>query len=180
MSKTENKIMIPDEIIQSKIYVIRGEKVMLDRDLAELYDVETKYLKRQVRRNIVRFPEDFMFALNEQEFNEWRSQFVTSKEDKIGLRYAPMAFTEDGVAQLSTVLNSERAVLVNIQIIRLFNKMRKMLLTHKDILLKLEQMEKQVVQHSEEIQLIFEALKQLLNPAQEERNPVGYKITGKK
>lgn len=180
MSKTENKIMIPDEIIQSKIYVIRGEKVMLDRDLAELYNVETKYLKRQVRRNIVRFPEDFMFELNEQEFNEWRSQFVTSKEDKIGLRYAPMAFTEDGVAQLSTVLNSERAVLVNLQIIRLFSKMRKMLLTNKDILLKLEQLEKQVSQNNEDVQLIFEALKQLLNPAQEERKPVGYKITGKK
>jgi len=178
--KKETKVMIPDEIIQNKIYTIRGETVMLDRDLAELYGVETKYLKRQVRRNIVRFPEDFMFELSEEEFNEWRRQFVTSKEDKIGLRYAPMAFTEDGVAQLSTVLNSERAILVNLQIIRLFSKMRKMLLTHKDILLKLEQLEKQVAQNSKEVQLIFEALKQLLNAPQEERKPVGYKITGKK
>jgi len=110
----------------------------------------------------------------------WRSQFVTSKEDKIGLRYAPMAFTEDGVAQLSTILNSERAVLVNIQIIRLFSKMRKMLLTHKDILLKLDQLEKQVSQNNEDVQLIFETLKQLLSSPQEERKPVGYKITGKK
>lgn len=175
MSKSENKIMIPEEVIINKIYFIRGEKVMLDRDLAELYGVETKYLKRQVRRNIVRFPDDFMFELTEQEFKEWRSQFVTSKEDKIGLRYSPMAFTEDGVAQLSTVLNSERAITVNLQIIRLFSKMRKMLLTHKDILLKLEQLEKQVVQNSEEIQMIFSAMKQLLYPPQEPRKQIGFK-----
>jgi hypothetical protein len=180
MSETENKIMIPEEVIMSKIYFIRGEKVMLDRDLAELYGVETKYLKRQVRRNIVRFPDDFMFELTEQEFKEWRSQFVTSKEDKIGLRYSPMAFTEDGVAQLSTVLNSERAITVNLQIIRLFSKMRKMLLTHKDILLKLEQLEKQVVQNSEEIQMIFSAMKQLLYPPQEPRKQIGFKKSTEK
>ena len=148
---------------------------MLDRDLAELYGVETKYLKRQVRRNIIRFPEDFMFELSEKEFNEWRCQFVTSNSDLMGLRYAPMAFTEDGVAQLSTVLNSENAIMVNIQIIRLFSKMRKMLLTHKDILLKLELLEKQVSQNSEEIQMIFSALKQLLNPIQEPRKPIGFR-----
>jgi hypothetical protein len=107
MSASFNEIaIIPDEVVMSKIYVIRGVKVMLDRDLAELYGVETKYLKRQVNRNAIRFPEDFMFQLTAQEFNEWRRQFVTSNEDKMGLRYAPYAFTEDGVAQLSTVLGS--------------------------------------------------------------------------
>jgi len=131
MSESIKSIAIPDEVVISKIYMIRNVKVMLDRDLAELYGVETKYLKRQVKRNMIRFPEDFMFELTEQEFKDWRSQFVTSNEDKKGLHYAPYAFTEDGVAQLSTVLNSERAINVNIQIIRLFSKMRRITLTDK-------------------------------------------------
>lgn len=169
------QLSIPDEIIINKIYLIRGEKVMIDRELAELYGVETKYLKRQVKRNLKRFPNDFMFELTEKEFKEWRSQFVTSSEDKKGLRYAPYAFTEDGVGQLSTVLNSERAITVNLQIIRLFNKMRKMLLTHKDILLKLEQLEKQVVQNSTDVQMIFSAMKQLLNPPHLPRRRIGFK-----
>jgi hypothetical protein len=118
-----------------------------------------------------------MFELSLDEFRQWRSQFVTSIKDKMGLRYPPMAFTEDGVAQLSTVLNSERAIKVNIQIIRLFSKMRKMLLTQKDILLKLEEMEKQVARNDKDIQLIFSALKQLLNP-QNSGNKIGYKIPG--
>ena len=114
--------MLSEDLIQSKIYFIRNEKVMLDRDLAELYGVETKYLKRQVRRNSLRFPIDFMFELTVKELKIWRSQFVTSKDDKMGLRYAPFAFTEDGVAQLSTVLNSDVAIKVNIQIIRMFSR----------------------------------------------------------
>ncbi len=172
--------IIPDEVVMSKIYVIRGVKVMLDRDLAELYGVETKYLKRQVKRNTLRFPEDFMFQLTDQEFNEWRRQFVTSNEDKMGLRYAPYAFTEDGVAQLSTVLGSERAIKVNIQIIRLFSKMRKMVLTHKDILMKLEQLERNDTEQDRNIQLIFEYLKQLEQAKQEDlelktRKKIGFK-----
>jgi phage regulator Rha-like protein len=179
---TENLIhvTIPEEVILNKIYFIRGQKVMLDRDLAELYGVETKYLKRQVKRNIVRFPDDFMFELGESEFNEWRSQFVTSDEDRMGLRYAPFAFTEDGVSQLSTVLNSDRAIKVNLQIIRLFSKMRKMLLTHKEILLKLEQLEKKLTNHDEEIELIFNTLKELIKPQTKERNKIGYKLPEKK
>ena len=180
MSKLEDKIMLPEEVIINKIYLIRGQKVMLDRDLAELYGVETKYLKRQVRRNIVRFPKDFMFELTEKEFSDWRSQFVTSKSDMIGLRYVPMAFTEDGVAQLSTVLKSENAIKVNLQIIRLFSKMREMLLTHKDILLKLEQLEKQVVQNNEDIQMIFSALKQLLHSPEKPRKRMGFKTSNDK
>jgi hypothetical protein len=180
MSESIKSITIPDEVVMSKIYVIRNVNVMLDRDLAELYGVETKYLKRQVKRNIIRFPEDFMFELTEQEFKDWRSQFVTSNEDKMGLRYAPYAFTEDGVAQLSTVLSSERAIKVNIQIIRLFSKMRKLVLTHKDILHKLEELERNDIEHDKKIELIFEYLKQLEKAKQVElehkhRKKIGFK-----
>ncbi|MCX6236746.1 MAG: ORF6N domain-containing protein [Bacteroidia bacterium] len=180
MSDLIKSIAIPDEVVMSKIYVIRKEKIMLDRDLAELYGVETKYLKRQVKRNIIRFPEDFMFELTEQEFKDWRSQFVTSNEDKMGLRYSPYAFTEDGVAQLSTVLSSERAIKVNIQIIRLFSKMRKIMLTQKDILSKLEELERNDTEKKKKIELIFEYLKQLEKAKQQElkqkgRTRVGFK-----
>ena len=135
--KTNVPEVLSDEVILSKIYIIRKVKVMLDRDLAELYGVETKYLKRQVRRNLIRFPEDFMFELTDKELRNWRSQFVTSNKDKMGLRHLPYAFTEDGIAQLSTVLNSESAIRVNIQIIRMFSRLRRMALSHADILLKL-------------------------------------------
>jgi len=180
MSESIKNIAIPDDVVMSKIYVIRDVKVMLDRDLAELYGVETKYLKRQVKRNIIRFPEDFMFKLTEQEFKEWRSQFVTSNEDKMGLRYAPYAFTEDGVAQLSTVLSSERAIKVNIQIIRLFSKMCRIMLTQKDILYKLEELERNDIEHDKKIGLIFEYLKQLEKAKQQEleqknRPKIGFK-----
>jgi len=180
MSESINNIAIPDDLVMSKIYVIRGVKVMLDRDLAELYGVETKYLKRQVKRNIIRFPEDFMFELTEQEFKEWRSQFVTSNEDRMGLRYAPYAFTEDGVAQLSTVLSSERAIKVNIQIIRLFSKMRRFMLTQKDILYKLEELERNDIEQDKKIELIFEYLKQFEQSKMQEleqknRPKIGFK-----
>jgi hypothetical protein len=170
------QITIPNEVIISKIYFIRGQKVMLDRDLAILYGVETKYLKRQVKRNIARFPKDFMFPLSKDEFKNWRCQIGASKNDLMGLRHMPYAFTEEGVSQLSTVLNSSRAIRVNIQIIRLFGKMRRMLLTHKDILLKLEQLEKDVNKNSKEIQMIFSVIRELLNPPQEPRRKIGYKI----
>ena len=128
MTESIKSIVVAEEAIVSKIYLIRGQKVMIDRDLSELYGVETKQLKRQVRRNIDRFPEDFMFELSDGEFQEWRSQFGTSNEgDKMGLRYAPYVFTEQGVAMLSSVLNSERAIRVNIQIMRIYTKMREML-----------------------------------------------------
>src|SRR6266567_7578225 len=119
MAQAINSIIVTDETIISKIYLVRGQKVMMDRDLAELYGVETKQLKRQVKRNIDRFPDDFMFELNDDEFQNWRSQIGTSNSnegDKMGLRYAPFVFTEQGVAMLSSVLNSERAIKVNIQI----------------------------------------------------------------
>ena len=157
----------------NKIHSIRGQKVMLDMDLAALYAVETKQLKRAVRRNKVRFPDDFMFELNKEELDILRSKIGTSSWG--GVRYLPMAFTEQGVAMLSSVLNSERAVLVNIHIIRVFTRMREMLLTHKDILLKLEQLEKKGIQHDDDIKLIFEYLKELLNPTTEPMRAIGFK-----
>ncbi len=181
MIENIQNLAIPDEVVMSKIYLIRNVKVMLDRDLAELYGVETKYLKRQVKRNEIRFPNDFMFQLTEKEFNDWRSQYVTSKNDKMGLRYAPFAFTEDGVAQLSTVLSSDRAIRVNIQIIRLFSKMRRLMLTHNELMLKLEELKENDIQQDKKIELIFEYLKQLEQAKHEEleyqnRQPLGFRI----
>ncbi len=111
---SNNKVAVPEEIIMNKIYLVRNQKVMLDRDLAELYGVETKVLKQAVKRNIERFPDDFMFEMTKEEFVNWRSQFVTSNSDRMGLRYAPFCFTEQGVTMLSCVLNSQRAIQLNI------------------------------------------------------------------
>lgn len=167
----------PDAAITGRIHFIRGQKVMLDRDLADLYGVETKHLKRQVRRNLGRFPEDFMFELTKEEFEDWRSQFVTSSSgDWMGLRYTPMAFTEQGVAMLSSVLNSGQAILVNIHIVRVFSRMREVLLSHREILQKLEQLEDRLSGHDEEIQAIFDHLTELVSPAAEQpRKPIGFK-----
>lgn len=166
----------PDAAITGRIHVIRGQKVMLDRDLAELYGVETKHLKRQVRRNINRFPEDFMFELTKEEFEDWRSQFVTSNSgDWMGLRYLPMAFTEQGVAMLSSVLNSEQAILVNIHIIRVFSRMREVMLTQQDILHKLEQLEQRTDGHDVDIAAILRALRQLTERPSPPRRPLGFK-----
>ena len=137
MPGEKSEVIVPEDVIMSKIYCIRDHKVMLDEDLAELYDVETKQLKRQVRRNMDRFPEDFMFELTREEFENLRCQIGSSSWG--GARYIPMAFTEQGVAMLSSVLNSSRAIKVNIQIIRIFTRMRELLLTNKDILLRSEE-----------------------------------------
>ena len=149
---------------------------MLDEDLADLYQVPTKRLNEQVKRNIARFPLDFMFQLTEEEFENLRSQNATSSWG--GRRVAPYAFTEHGVLMLSSVLNSERAIAVNIQIMRIYTKMREMLLTNQEILLKLEQLERKVDGHDEDIQLIFAYLKQLLDPPQEPRPRIGFRRKG--
>lgn len=177
MAKAVQKIVLatPDEVIMNKIYLLRGEKVMLDKDLAEMYGVETRVLNQAVKRNTLRFPDDFVFQLNEEEFENWISQTVISNSKKMGLRKRPFAFTEQGVSMLSGVLNSPIAIQVHIQIIRIFSKMREMLLSNKDILLKLERMEKDVKENKEDIALIFEALKKLLNPPQEPRKRIGFK-----
>ena len=165
---------INEGMVISKIYIVRGHKVMMDRDLAELYDVETKYLKRQVRRNDKRFPEDFMFEMTKEELSEWRSQFGTSNTDKMGLRYTPMVFTEQGVAMLSGVLNSDRSIEVNIQIMRIFTRMRELLLNHQELLLKIERMEQEMYTQGDDIQLIFDYLKQLIEEPNPERRQIGF------
>jgi hypothetical protein len=151
---------------------------MLDRDLAEMYNVTTGNLNKAVKRNLKRFPEDFMFQVTAEEFKNLIFQNGTSSWG--GTRKMPYAFTEQGVSMLCSVLNSDTAIEVNIRIIRIFTKLREMLLTHKDILLKLEQMEKQVVAHSSDIQNIFVALRELLNPPQERRPAIGFKLSSTK
>ncbi len=167
MSK-KNIVSIPDELVMNKIYVIRGMKVMMDRDLAELYGVETRRLKEQVRRNIDRFPDDFMFEMTKEELDDWRSQFATSKSEIMGIRRPPFVFTEHGVLMLSSVLNSTQSIKMNIQIMRIFTKMREMLLTHKDLLLKMEEIEKKVSGQDEKIKLIFDYLKKFI---QQQKTP---------
>lgn len=169
--------MLPDEVITNKIYLIRDQKVMLDRDLAKLYGVETKYLKRQVRRNILRFPDDFMFELTEKEFRDWRSQFGTSNSDKMGLRYSPFAFTETGVAQLSGVLNSERAILINNQIMRVFIKMRAMLTDSLTLKLDIEAIKKKLENQDKNIELVFNYLDELIEKQENSkpRKQIGFK-----
>jgi len=160
--------------IEQKIYLIRGQKVMIDRDLAMLYGVPTKRLKEQVKRNIGRFPEDFMFQLTKKEFEYWRSQIATSNSDKMGLRHRPYVFTEQGVAMISTVLNNERAVQVNIAIMRAFVKLRQILSTHKDLAHKLGQLERKTEKHDTEIQGIFEAIRQLMVPPEKPKRRIGF------
>ncbi|MCK5464332.1 MAG: ORF6N domain-containing protein [Bacteroidales bacterium] len=177
MSKN-SKISIPDEVVMQKIYMIRGMKVMLDQDLAVLYDVETKRLNEQVKRNISRFPDDFMFQLNKEEFIDLKSQFATSSWG--GRRKPPLAFSEHGILMLSSVLNYDRAIKVNIQIIRIFIKMRELLMNHKDIILQLEHMQQKVAEHDNNILLIFEYIKELerekqIKTVQENRNKIGFK-----
>lgn len=179
MSK-KNEVSIPDEIVMSKIYLLRGMKVMLDRDLADLYGVETKRLKEQVRRNIDRFPVDFMFEMTKEELEDWRSQFATSNSEIMGMRVLPFVFTEHGVLMLSSVLNSPQAIKVNIQIMRIFTRMREMLLTHKDLLLKLEKIERNQEGQGHEIKVLFEYLKKLMEDKeskieQEYRKRIGFK-----
>jgi len=153
--------LLPDELIINKIILLRDQKVLVDRDLADLYGVETRVLNQAVKRNIKRFPDDFMFQMTSEEMNIWKSQIVMSDNDRMGLRKPPFVFTEQGVAMLSSVLNSDTAILVNIQIMRVFTKLRRLLDSHKEILRKLESIEKKDIEQDEKILLIFEYLKQL-------------------
>jgi hypothetical protein len=168
-------LRLTETLIESKIYFIRGQKVMLDFDLAEMYAVETKRLKEQVKRNADRFPEDFMFEMSEEEFANWRSHFVTSNSLKMGLRYKPFCFTEHGVLMLSSVLRSEQAVQVNIQIMRVYSKMKELLMMHKDILVKLEKLEKKTDKHDDQIRVIFDYIKKLIEQPKERTERIGFK-----
>lgn len=167
---TENTLITIDQIT-TKIYYIRGSKVMLDRDLAILYEVETRTLKQAVRRNIQRFPSDFMFELDKKEFDLWRSQFVTSNSDKMGLRYSPMAFTEQGVAMLSSVLRSERAIQVNIQIMRTFTKLRHMIAGHKELKKAVEELKEKT---DERFEIVFSVLDKLLAEDKKPAKKIGF------
>jgi ORF6N domain len=164
-----------DELILKKIYVIRGKKVMLDRDLAILYRVTTGNLNKAVKRNQKRFPEDFMFQLTIKELNFLIFQFGISSWG--GTRKPPFAFTEHGVAMLSGVLNSDIAIEVNIRIIKIFTRLREMLVTQKELLVKIEQLEMQVLQNNKDIKTVFDTLRQLFNESEPERPEIGFKIS---
>ena len=168
MEKDKNKLMIPDEVLMNKIFLIRGMKVMIDSDIAELYEVETRRLNEQVKRNIERFPINFMFQLTKEEFDNLKSHFATSSWG--GRRKLPYAFTEHGILMLANVLKSDRAIKMSIRIIEVFVKIREILLTHKDILLRLEKIEQTITEHDSNILIIFEYLKQLEQAKQEQLN----------
>ncbi|MEN9910017.1 MAG: hypothetical protein RLZZ540_3176 [Bacteroidota bacterium] len=173
----DSKLILSEETISNTIYYVRNQKVMLDRDLAILYGIETRVLKQAVRRNITRFPEDFMFELSKEEFQNWRSQFVTSNSDKMGLRHVPMAFTEHGILMLSSVLNSEKAIQTNIQIMRIFTKVRQMLLDTTEMKLDIVQIQKKLENQGKNIELVFSYLDELTEKKEEEkpRTKIGYK-----
>jgi phage regulator Rha-like protein len=183
MNDSTNSIQIPEEVVMNKIYLIRNTKVMIDRDLAELYRVETKVLKQSVKRNMSRFPGDFMFEMSDHEMEDWRNKFEFTSKDKKGLRYAPFCFTEQGVAMLSSILNSNQAIQVNIQIIRIFTKMRELIASNKEILERLRHLETKGIKQEDKITLIFEYLKKLKTANQREilqknRPRIGFKTLG--
>ncbi|MBI5327852.1 MAG: ORF6N domain-containing protein [Deltaproteobacteria bacterium] len=168
-------ILTPVEAIERKIYLVRGNKVMLDSDLAELYGVATKVLLQAVKRNLKRFPSDFMFQLNYQQVAALRSQIVTLKKGRGQHRkYPPYVFTEQGVAMLSSVLNSERAIEVNIHIMRAFVKLREMISTNKELAHKLAQLERKIEKHDDEIKAIFNAIRQLMIPPEPKKRKIGF------
>ncbi len=171
MSKAKKGIVkiIPDETIIRKIYLFRGQKVMLDRDLADMYGIETKVLKQAVKRNIERFPEDFMFEITKKEFADWRSQFVTSNSDKMGLRYQPFCFTEQGVAMLSGVINSPKAIDMNIAIMRAFVETRKLLHSNKKIAEQIQKIFDRIGEHDVQLGAIYDALENLMDEKTEEK-----------
>ncbi len=168
--------LVPTESIVNKIVLLRGEKVLIDRDLAKLYDVETKQLKRAVRRHINRFPEDFMFELTMDEYRSLRSQFGTLKRGAHS-KYPPMAFTEQGVAMLSSVLNSNRAIEANIAIMRAFVQLRKMIDSHAELSRKLSDLERKMGDQDEQIQAIFEVIRQLMAPPDtKKKKKIGFTV----
>ena len=167
-----NTSLIPIERIEKAIYIIRGEKVMLDRDLALLYGVETKMLNRAVKRNLKRFPPDFMFQLTANEADVLKYQIGTSKKGRGGRRYLPYVFTEQGVAMLSSVLNSERAVLVNVEIMRAFVKLRQMLASNAELSRRLDELESK---YDRQFKVVFDAIRKLMSPLVRDRKEIGFR-----
>lgn len=184
MVKKESSLVIPDEVVMNKIYVIRNQKVMLDIDLAGLYQVETKVLNQQVKRNLKRFPDDFMFQLTQSEFENLKSQFVTSSWG--GKRKLPLVFTEQGVAMLSGILNSDRAIAVNIQIMRIFTRVRQMLTDNTELRLDIEKIKKKLDNQDKNMEIVFRYLDELLEKKESRqgvtkpRAKIGYKMSSKK
>ncbi len=164
--------LIPGEKIEKAIYLIRGEKVMLDRDLALLYEVETKVLNRAVKRNLQRFPSDFMFQLTAEEADRLRRQIGTSNEGRGGRRYLPYVFTEQGVAMLSSVLNSERAILVNIEIMRAFVKLRQLLASNAELSRRLDRLESK---YDKQFRVVFDAIRRLMATPARGRKEIGFR-----
>ena len=165
--------LVPFNLIEQRIFLLRGQRVMFDRDLAELYGVETKYLNRQVRRNRERFPREFMFKVTKKERNE----LVTNWHRFASLKYSnvlPYAFTEHGVAMLSSVLRGERAIHINILIIKVFVKLREILTNHKELALRLKELEMRIDKHDDAISAIFEAIRQLMAPPEKPKRPIGF------
>jgi hypothetical protein len=182
MNSKANGIVIAEEVIISKIYNLRGKRVMLSQDLAELYEVETRLLNQQVKRNVSRFPERYMFQLTKDEYDRLRSQNVTLKRGQ-HVKYLPYAFTEHGILMLSSVLNSERAEKVNMLIIDTFVKLRELMFMHKDVVHQLEQVQNKLTEHDNQIMVIFEYLKQLEAAKQKEleqknRKRIGFRTPG--
>lgn len=172
------KQIVLQEMIEKRIFLIRGQKVMFDFHLAGLYDVETKALKRAVKRNRERFPDDFCFTLSEEEWKNMRYHFGTSSSVRWGgRRYLPYVFTEQGVAMLSTVLRSKKAVHVNIEIMRAFVRLREILATHKDLARKLEDMEKK---YDAQFKIVFDAIRQLMLPPEKPKRSIGFQVKEKK
>ena len=174
----DDQSLLSEETISNKIYFIRGQKVMLDSDLASLYEVETKVLKQAVKRNISRFPEDFMFELNKIEYDSLRSQIVTLKKGRgEHQKYLPFAFTEHGILMLSSILKSDKAIQTNIQIMRIFMKVRQMLLDTTEIKVDILQIQKKLENHDKNIELVFSYLDELTEKKEEEseRVKIGYK-----
>jgi regulator of replication initiation timing len=181
MVKKESVSVVPDEIVMNKIYIIRNHKVMLDRDLAELYHIETKVLKQSVKRNIDIFPEHFMFELTELEFEILRSQFVTSKDGRGGARYLPMVFTEHGILQLSNVVRSGIAKQMSIRIIEVFVKMRQMLSDNTELRLDIEKIKRKLDNQDKNMEIVFRYLDELLDKKEnpKPRVKIGYKLPKK-
>ena len=172
----KNLALVPAEIIERKIYLIRGTKVMLDSDLAFLYGVNTKVLIQSVKRNKERFPLDFMFQVSEKEFKNWRSQIVTSNPgSKMGLRRPPYVFTEHGISMLSSILKSKKAIEVNILIIRAFIKLRELLSTHKDLILEIDKIKKEQKGQNQKILSIIGIINQMLDPEVPKKEPIGFR-----
>lgn len=171
---------VPVEVVKGKIYLIRGQKVLLDSDLAELYGVETKVLNQAVKRNISRFPQDFMFQLSEEEYAGWgslRSQFVTLKPGRGAHRkYLPYVFTEQGVAMLSSVLSSDRAVQVNIAIMRAFVQMRELATSNRELAGKFAELERRMGKHDDAIRTLFDAIRQMMQTPEKGRKGIGFRV----